>query len=517
MLSAATPADAAPLADLVHEKTAGNPFFAIQFLSALAEEDLLRFEHGAARWDWDLARIHAKGYTDNVVDLLVGRLHRLPLTTRIALQQLACLGNSAAIRMLAIVLGTVEVQVHADLWEAVRQELVLLLGGTCKFVHDRVQEAAYSLIPEASRAAAHLRIGRLLVAHTPPEQREEAILDIVNQLNRGVALITSRDEREQLAKLNLIAGQRAKASTAYASALTYLTAGAALLMEDRWERRHELSFALELDRAECEFLTGALTGAEERLAALSARAANTVEQATVACLRIDLYVTLDQSGRAIEIGLDYLRHLGIEWSPHPTDDEARREYEQIWSQLEGRTIEELIDLPLMSDPASLATLDVLTKLAVVAFFTDLNLHYLVPCRVINLSLERGHSDASCVAYEQLGLVAGARFGDFQAAYRFGRLGYDLVEQRGLKRFQARTYNNFGVHVLPWRRHFKVARDLLHRAFEAANKIGDLTFEGYSCCQSELEPSRGGRSARRGGARSRAWSGVCPEDAVRSLR
>ena len=254
------------------------------------------------------------------------------------------------------------------------------MDGSYKFMHDRVQEAAYSLIPDAMRAEAHLRIGRLLAAQTPPEEREEAIFEIVNQLNRGAALITSRDEREQLAEFNLIAGQRAKASTAYASALTYLTAGAALLPEDCWERRHELSFALELNRAECEFLTGALADAEERLAALSNRAADTVERATVACLRVDLYMTLDQSGRAIAVGLDYLRHLGIEWSPHPTEEEARREYERIWSQLGSRTIEALIDLPLMSDPASLATLDVLTKVAPPACYTDANLLSLVICQ-----------------------------------------------------------------------------------------------------------------------------------------
>src|SRR6202011_5313711 len=156
-----------------------------------------------------------------------------------------------------------------------RLELVVRLKGSYKFVHDRVQEAAYSLIPEELRAGAHLRIGRLLAAHIPPEKREEAIFEIVNQLNRGGALITSRDEREQLAEFNLIAGRRAKATTAYAAALTYLTAGTALLPEDSWERRHALTFALELQRAECEFLTGALAEAEERLNMLATRATNT--------------------------------------------------------------------------------------------------------------------------------------------------------------------------------------------------------------------------------------------------
>ena len=170
------------------------------------------------------------------------------------------------------------------------------------------------------------------------------------------------------------------------------------MAEDCWERRHELTFALELHRAECEFLTGALAEAEQRLAALSTRAANTVERATVACLRVDLYTTLDQSSRAIAVGLDYLRHLGIDWSPHPTEEEARREYERIWSQLGSRTIEALIELPLMSDPASLATLDVLTKIGPPAFYTDANLLALVACRAVNLSLERGNCDASCIAY-----------------------------------------------------------------------------------------------------------------------
>jgi signal transduction histidine kinase len=237
---------------------------------------------------------------------------------------------------------------------------------------------------------------------------------------------------------------------------------------------------LELHRAECEFLTGALAEAEQRLASLSSFAATTVERATVACLRADLYMTLDQSNRAVDVGLDYLRQLGVDWSPHPTEEEARREYERIWSQIGGRQIEELVDLPLMSDPETLATLDVLTKLGPAAFFTDFTLHSLVVSRAINLSLEHGFTDGSCPHFEWLGAVAGACFGDYHGGFRFGQLGYDLVEKRGLKRFQARTYNNFGVQVLPWARHLKASRDLLRRAFEAANQMGDLTFAAFAC-------------------------------------
>ena len=473
---------ARPLAQVLHQKTAGNPFFAIQFLNALAEEQLLAHEHTAARWCWDLDRIHAKGYTDNVADLMAAKMTRLPTESREVLQHVACIGNSATLAMLSAVLGRSEERVDAELWEAVRQELVQRSGGAYKFVHDRVQEAAYSLIPEAFRAAVHLRIGRMLVAHTPPERRQDAIFEIVNQLNRGAALIASGAEREQLAELNSVAGNRAKASSAYVTALTYFETAAAMLPADRWERRRELSFEVEVQRAECEFLTGALAFAEERLAALSLRAASALERARVASLSIDLMMTLGQNSRAVAVGLDFLQHLGIEWPLHPTKDDVRPEYDRIWSQLGGRRIEQLIDLPLMTNPVSWATLEVLIKLGSPALFTDLNLFTLVICCAVNLSLEHGNSEASAPAYVQLGTLAGSRFGDYAAAFQFGRIGYELIERRGFKRFQASTYATFGNMGIPSARHVREGREILRRAFDAANAIGDLPFAAFSCTQ-----------------------------------
>ncbi|HET6609713.1 MAG TPA: AAA family ATPase [Rhodopila sp.] len=477
---------AAPLAQLVHAKTSGNPFFVIQFLQALAEEGLLTFDYDAACWSWDLDRIHDEGHTDNVVDLMVGKLTRLPIETQQALSLLACLGNVASIPMLSIVFVASEEEVHTALWPALRQELVERLHGSYKFIHDRVQEAAYSLIREALRAEAHLRIGRLLVAQTPPAQQEEAIFDIVNQMNRGAALITEREERDQLAELNLIAGKRAKGATAYATALTYLSAGAECLSNDRWERRHELIFGLELNQAECEFLTGAPASAEERLNKLSTRAATTIERASVACLLLDLYTTRGQSSRGLAVGLDYLRHLGGEWSPHPSDEDVRREYERFWSQLGSRTIEDLIDLPSMTDPASLATMDVLTKIVPPTFLREENLYALAMCWAVNLSLEQGNSDGSCAHYVWFGCIAGGRFRNYKSAHRFGRLGCELVEQRGLKRFQARTYLVAGTHLTPYTKHVRTARNLLRHGFEIANKSGDLMFMGWYCCFYLLE-------------------------------
>jgi PAS domain S-box-containing protein len=471
-----------PLAALVHEKTGGNPFFVIQFITALAEDGLLSFDHGEGRWAWDLNRIHARGYTDNVVDLLLAKLNRLPVETQNALQQLACLGNSADFASLRMVYQSWNEEMHRQFWEAVRAGLVFRAEDSYKFLHDRVQEAAYSLIPEESRAATHLRIGMLLAAHIPAEKREERIFEIVNQLNRGSHLIASADEREWVAKLNLIAGRRAKASTAYASALKYLTAGRTLLSEESWSHNYELIFDIELCLAECELLTAEMVRSETRLSMLAKRARSGHDIAVVTRLRLTLYTTLDRSDSGMEVFLDYLRRSGTAWSLHPTRQEVMREYDRIGFLIGNRQIEDLIELPLMNDPDVLDVLDVFTEAVTPSLFVDENLCSLVICRMVNLSLEHGNSDGSCFAYVWFAIVAGPRFDNYNGGFRFGRLGYELVEKRGLTRYEARTCMSFGNIVLPWARHAREGRAFVRRAFDVANRVGDLTFAAYSCDQ-----------------------------------
>jgi PAS domain S-box-containing protein len=473
------PSRAGELAYLLKEKTAGNPFFAIQFLSALAQESLVAFDHADGCWSWDLSRIKAKGYTDNVADLMADRVALLPLKTQDALQQLACLGTAAESATLARILGVTQDALHANLQEAVRQGFVQRRKGDYRFTHDRMQEAAYALIPEASRAAAHLKIGRLLVAQTPPEKKAEAVFEIVSQLNRGVALMESSDEREDLAELNLAAGRRAKAATAFASALTYLTTGAALLPDDAWQRRHELAFEFELVRAECEFLTGALTQAEQRLQMLSTRAASPLDHAAVTCLQEELFTTLGRSDRSVEVALDYLRRVGIDWSPHPARSEVEREYERIRERLLDHPIETLLDLAPMTDPLCRATMDVLTAVVAPALFTDQNLYCIVIGRMANLSLEHGNSAASCYAYALAGSVLGPHFSDYESGFRFGKLAIDLVEKRGLDRFKARIFMMVGAHIIPWTRPILTGRRVMRGAVETAKAAGDLTYAAFS--------------------------------------
>ncbi|MGA8136367.1 MAG: AAA family ATPase, partial [Pseudomonas gingeri] len=412
-------ARAAPLAKLIEEKTSGNPFFAIQFIYALFEEGLLIFDHSEGQWSWNLQRIHAKGYTDNVVDLMVGKLNRLPIETQEALQQLACLGNSAGFAMLRMVYRDSSEEMDRQLWEAVRTGLIVRSEADYRFLHDRVQEAAYSLIPEELRAEAHLRIGKLMASRTAPHKLEEDIFEIVNQINRGSHLITSIAEREGVAELNLIAGRRAKISTAYASALKYLHAGRELLTDEAWNFNYDIVFPIEYLLAECELLSADTAAAENRLSILAERATGAHDTALVTRLRLTLYDLLGSSDRGVEVFIEYQRGHGEDWSPHPTNEEVSREYDQIRSLVESGKVGKLIDLPLTTEPDVLDILDVFIEFSMSAMFTDENLYALVLCRMVGLSLEHGNSDASCFAYVSLGMLAGPRFGDYETGFQFG--------------------------------------------------------------------------------------------------
>jgi len=476
------PERAAALAELIHEKTAGNPFFVVQFISALVEEGLLTFDYGEGQWSWDLNTIRAKGYTDNVADLMVGKLQRLPIETQQALQLLACLGNRAEFALLEMVSQQSSDEMHARFWEATRTGLVFRSGDAYWFLHDRVQEAAYSLIPQDSRANAHLRIGRLMAAATPPDKLEEKIFEIVNQLNRGVPLVTSDAERLQIAELNLIAARRARASTAYKSALVHLAAGEALLSEEHWETHHDIRFPLALHRAECEFLTGEFLAADERLSRLRLRAIGSVDLAAVACLRIALYTT-DRIDRAVEVGVEQLRTFGIEWSAHPSEEEVRAEYDELRRRVGERPIETLVDLASTRNADFLALMEVLLAILPSALFTERKIHDLAVLRMANLSLEHGYCDASPLAFGQLSMTIGPRFGQYRDGFRFGHLGVALVEREDLARFRGKVYCVVGYHVLPWTHPIQAASSMIQRALDLAQETGDLLFVAH--CQTHL--------------------------------
>src|SRR5262249_29037597 len=256
----------------------------------------------------------------------------------------------AGIDILAMVHRQREETMHAVLLEAVHAGIVVYHDSAYRFLHDRIQQAAYSLVPEEQRADAHLALGRVLLARLTADELAEHLFDVANQLNRGAALLIDRDEKAQVAMIELRAGRKAKASAAYASACVYLATGMALLDESDWSRPYELMFNLWLERAECEFLTGNFDIAEQLIGGLLQRGASRIDQAAVSRLKIQVHVRKAEHRQAVDSALTCLRLFGIDFPAHPTWEQVQAEYETVWQTLHGRPIESLIDLPLMTDP-----------------------------------------------------------------------------------------------------------------------------------------------------------------------
>jgi predicted ATPase/signal transduction histidine kinase len=472
------PEHARPLAHLVQEKTGGNPFFAIQFLIALADEGLLAFDSIAAVWAWDINRIRAKNYTDNVVDLMVQKLKRLSISTQDALKHLACLGNTAEIGRLALIQSDTEQATHEKLWEAVHAGLVVQQGNAYQFLHDRIQQAAYSLTPEERRAAVHLSIGRKLLANMTADELAEQLFEVANQFNRGAALIVDRDEKTRVATINLRAGRKAKAPGAYASARAYLASGVAMLDERDWSGQYELTFNLWLECGQCELLNGNFKQSEQLIAELLQRTASKVDQAAVYDLKVRLHTVQGEYPQAADNALACLRLFGIDLPAHPSWEEVEAEYETIWRNLNGRSIETLIDLPRMTDPELQAAMQVFSILAQISWFTDFHLYCMLVCRMVNFSMQHGISGPSAQACACLGSLLGPFFHRYREGYHVGRLACDLVEKHGFSAYHTKVYHEMGA-ISVWTQPITRAIEFRRAVTRIATETGDFTYACYS--------------------------------------
>jgi PAS domain S-box-containing protein len=470
-----------PLVQLVQEKTGGNPFFAIQFFTALAEEGLLAFDPIARAWRWSMDRIRTKSYTDNVVDLMAGKLKRLSCTTQEAVKQLACLGNVTRTTNLALVHGTTEEAVHTALWEAIHAGLIFREDSVYKFLHDRIQQAAYSLIPDEQRADVHLCIGRALLTSMTADELAEHLFDVANHFNRGAAQLIDRDEKAQVAAIELRAGRKAKASAAYASACVYLAAGMDLIGSDGLDDpcRYELAFASSLERAECELLSGNFDEAERLIYQLVQKGTSRIDKAAAYRLKCHPHIIKSEKPQGVDAALECLRLFGIEMPTHPTREEVQAEYEVVWENLKEQSIESLVDLPLMTDPEMHAAMRVFAFLTGPALYTDINLYHLHFCKMVNLSLRHGISDAATFGYAGFGVILCLPFRRYAEGCRFGKLACDLVEKHGFAAYKARVYLSMEMVAL-WTQPIEFGLELTRAAFRAGAESGDLAFACYSC-------------------------------------
>jgi PAS domain S-box-containing protein len=476
-----SPARAAPLAELVHAKTGGNPFFATQFLLALHDEGLISLDRGTGVFRWDVAKIRAKNVSDNVVALMLAKLRRFPVATQTALADLAFLGNSAETTVLAMVRGAPAAEIQAALAEAVRAGLIHATTSGYRFLHDRVQEASYALVPESRRADTHLRIARCLTEGLPADALAQHLFEVVGQWNRAIERVSDGGERTALAWRNASAGKKAKAATAYALARTYFAHALELLPPDAWTERYEATLDLYLELAEREFFAGAHQRADELLDVAQSRARSAVDGARVRRLRIRLYQLASRPRDAIAVLVDALRamHVVVPETADEMRTAAAGELGRLTQLLRRRGVADLVDAPLATDPAVRVVIDLLDEGRPAAYVARSPLWPFIAAKGAVLSLEHGSVASSPGSYLGCALALSAA-GETELAIELAdaalllhdRLGAAAAAHTG--KLLATYAGMFNV----WRRHYAASLPLLDRAFAACLEGGDLLYAGY---------------------------------------
>ncbi|KOP25401.1 serine/threonine protein kinase [Hapalosiphon sp. MRB220] len=506
-----TEAMAIPLTQMVFAKTKGNPFFTNQFLKSLYAEQLIQFHFNVGYWQYNLAKIMTLSLTDDVVEFMAMQLEKLPRHTQEILKLAACIGNQFDIKTLSIVYEKNAIDTASDLWTALHEGLVipetdeyklfiedsdnsLIINDVrqstqlpvtknqlpkYKFVHDRVQQAAYSLIPEEKKKSIHLTIGRLLLKKIPTQDREENIFALVNQLNIGLDLITNQVESDELAAMNLIAGRRALSSTAYGTAIKYLTTGIELLKDDGWERKYELTLSLYETAAEAAYLFGNFEQIEQFVQIVLAQAKTLLEKVKVYEVKIKAYGAQNQALEAVNIALTVLKQLGIEFPQNSNQSDVQLAMVQITSNLAGRYIEDLINLPQMTEAKALAVMRILSNATPFTYQVTPELFILMVLKQIELSLKYGNSPLSSFVYVVYGFILCGVIGDIESGYKFGKLALNLLARFQPQETIAKVGMTFYALVSIWQNHAN--ETLMHflRYYSAGLETGDLEFAAYS--------------------------------------
>ncbi|MEG3901568.1 AAA family ATPase [Microcoleus sp. B4-C5] len=497
---------AGPLTELVYQKTKGNPFFSTQFLKALYEDGQIIFDppvspltKGGSKggWQCDIAQARLTHASD-VVEFMAAQLQKLPKETQNVLKLAACIGAQFDLDTLAIVSEELPEQTASALWKALEEGLIILIkegynflqtdaqsptesvaNPIYKFLHDRVQQAAYSLIPENKKKATHLKIGQLLLHKYSDIEREEKLFDIVGHLNQGIELINQLSEREALALLNLEAGGKARNSTAYAAAMVYLQTGIELLTANCWLLQYELTLNLYVAATEAAYLNADFEGMEQMAALVLQEAKTILDKIKIYEIQIAAQTAQSKVLEAIAVGRDALRLLGIDLPSEPDKATIGKALQALASQLQDRQIEQLVDLPLMTNPQTRAAMQLLRMLCAPIFQAMPGLLPLVTSTMVSLSLSFGNAPASTVGYAMHGMVLCAFLGKVETGYAFGKLALSLLDRFNVPELKSMILFVFSCFIQHHQEALWATVPTLKDGYRAGMETGDFLYAGYN--------------------------------------
>lgn len=478
------------LSQLVYQKTQGNPFFTNQFLKALHQDKLIVFNLGEGCWQCDITQINQQALTDDVVEFMAVQLRKLPEYTQDILKLAACIGNQFDLETLAIISEQSNIETAACLWNALQEGLILPQNEvykffqandsenlenhqvelsqlpSYKFLHDRVQQAAYFLIPSERKQSIHLKIGKLILHHIKEIEREDKIFDIVNQLNMGVQLVIQENEREQLAQLNLIAGRKAKKSTAYGAAVSYLNMGLEMLNPYSWQTHYDLTLNLHLENIEAQYLNTNFTKANSLAEIVLKQAKNLLHRVRSHELQIQIYIAQRKPHQAIDIGLQALEILG-----YPMLAELGKD--GLMVELPNLAAED----PEMTDPYQLAAMRIIKTILSPILGAKPELLLLAIFSQIQLCIKYGRSALASGAYAWYGTIL-CGIDNIEAGYTAGKISLQLLEKFDAKNLKCSTYNMFYTFIQHWKEHLRQSFTPLVEGVENGIETGDYEYAGY---------------------------------------
>ncbi|ALF55097.1 hypothetical protein ACX27_23355 [Nostoc piscinale CENA21] len=488
------------LSRLIAQKTQGNPFYITQFLKVLHQDGLIQLNFELGCWQCDLSQVTMQVVTDDVVAFMSLQLRKLPPSTQDILKLAACIGNSFDLTTLAIVSSQSEIETAACLWKAIQEGLIVPIGDVYKFyvgqetqtstsenqqtvnykfIHDRVQQAAYSLIPADQKQATHLQIGRLLQQQLLENEQEERLFDIVGHLNQGLGLISQADERQTLAQLNFQAGIKAKTATAYNAATGYFQIAIALLESDCWQTQYELALNLYVAAAEASYLSGDFESMEQLAAQVLQQAQTIFDKVKIFEIQIVAQTARSQMLEAIALARDALREFGIDLPTQADEAKISKALQDLQTQLNGREILSLIDLPIMSEPKAIAAIQLLRILFAPVLIGNPSLLPLLSATMVRLSLQFGNNSASTVGYVIHGMMLCAFFNEVETGYKFGYLAISLQEKVNNQAMKCLVSSIFGGFIQHRQRSLLATLSVMKESYTIGMETGDFLYAGYS--------------------------------------
>ncbi|MGA9378440.1 MAG: serine/threonine-protein kinase PknK, partial [Phormidium sp.] len=493
-----------PLTELVYQKTKGNPFFSNQFLKFLHEEQVISFNVEVGYWQCDMTEVRALAPTTDIVEFMGQQLQKLPQNTQDALKLAACIGNEFDLHILAIIAQKTSAEIANDLWVALQEGLIIPKNevykffqqnelekanhqlsvnspnAAYKFLHDRVQQAAYFLIPQAQKNSTHQQIGKLLLQNISGEKREDSIFEIVNHLNIGADLITIEPEKIELIQLNRIAGRKAKLATAYELSAKYLKVALDLLSDDCWKTQHEQAINVYLEAIEAEYLNANFAQAEYLTETALKFAQQELDKVKIYAKQLLILIAQNRLVEVLETATTALQILGVELPENPDAPSTLVSQLQEDMRIRGiQQIEDLSHLDLMTDPHKLEAMRILMILFAPVLIGYPNLMPLLGFKMVDLCVKYGNSQLATFAYVFYGWLLCGVLGDIEAGYQFGQLGVNLLSQFSVSEINCRTEEVFYGFVKHWKDPLSTTLDPLLKSFQAAIDVGDLEYAGYS--------------------------------------